>query len=200
MNTANKQLAKVFEYRFIRNEDLLTDYPDYNFFSDFGIGPVDQRITSMNYTHYNKQLLYHDVMHSNQYNNIRWFEILDKQYPNSVYILNVRDLQRWISSRAKWETLLLDNKRVYAEMTDDPKYKDFKNIDDEFIFDLWREDWTQHIEFSRQYFDGYDKFLEFNIDYDNSDKLKSFLSDKCDFGHLDMSHWRKYNETVEMCN
>eukprot|EP01083_Nonionella_stella_P053922 142477_1 len=194
MNTNNYPLSRQLKYRYTQGEPILMDYPEYNVFCDFGIGPIDDGIANLMATHQPKRYLQYDVLHSNEYGNIRWFQILDKQYPSSIYILNTRDVDQWIVSRKNWESLLVDAKRkmVYKYPNEYPYYN---HVSDQIICDLWKQDWHKHIEIARKYFRNYDKFLEYDIDSHHHEELAYFLQQRCGLS-IDLEHWGKFNESI----
>ena len=81
------------------------------------------------------------------------FELLDKQYPGSRFILTVRPVEEWIESRRRHvET----NRRRRAAGSYNGVFLD---VDES----AWREEWKQHVDRARAYFRGRDNFLELDL-------------------------------------
>ncbi|HEX3663653.1 MAG TPA: sulfotransferase [Rhizomicrobium sp.] len=94
------------------------------------------------------------------------YRYLDAAYPNSVFILNTRDADKWISSR------LEHGNGGYAR-----KWKRLLHVttDDELITH-WRDDWNAHHRNVDKYFSGSQtRFLKFNIETDQPQKLNDAL-------------------------
>jgi hypothetical protein len=70
---------------------------------------------------------------------ILYFKELDKQYPNSKFILNVRPIDNWIKSRL--------NHGKYLEIS-----KETLNLSEEEIIELWKKQWNTHINEVKEYF------------------------------------------------
>lgn len=136
------RLAKRIKYNFENNIPLLTGYDKYIVYSDME-------------DHYNYN-----------YAHITYFKELDKQYSNSKFILNIRNVDNWIKSR---------NNHM------DGKYKDY------FIFRLgmtldelnvkWKEEYYQHYNNVVNYFKDTDKLLIFDIEKDKVNKINYFFKD-----------------------
>jgi hypothetical protein len=94
------------------------------------------------------------------------YELLDRQYPGSRFVLTVRPLEDWIESRRRHvET---NRRRVEAGT-----YRGaFLEVDE----DAWRAHWTSHVEGVRAYFAGRDDFLELDLTaHPDWDALCEFL-------------------------
>ena len=117
----------------------------------------------------------------------RYFAQIDQEYPNSKFILNTRDVDNWIKSRAQH----------IGRNGNKPMLAHFKSIlgtdKDQDVFDAWRNSLDAHVKEVRSYFDGRDNFLEFNIEKDDPFKIKDFLEP--DFT-IDLAHWAKKNQTA----
>jgi hypothetical protein len=95
---------------------------------------------------------------------IDYYELLDKAYPNSLFILNTRPLDNWIKSRLNHQS------GSYANT--------FKNVlgvtTDEELITIWSEQWTEHHNKAIDYFKNSDNFIIFDIETEG-DKLTKFL-------------------------
>ncbi|HLY04727.1 MAG TPA: sulfotransferase [Rhizomicrobium sp.] len=91
---------------------------------------------------------------------------LDVSYPNSVFILNTRDVDGWIRSR------LAAGEGRYAK-----KWKHhLKAKSDEELAFLWRQDWETHHRNAERYFSGRpSRFLKFNIETDRPEKINQLV-------------------------
>jgi hypothetical protein len=98
------------------------------------------------------------------------FDYLQRWYPNALFILNTRDRENWVVSRAEHKVFgrryLID---IYAEILGIPKEK---------VPDFWRAEWETHHILVRTFFSSDPNFLEFNIERDNSAKLSSFIASR----------------------
>lgn len=91
------------------------------------------------------------------------FKELDKQYPNSKFILNIRNREQWIESRINHRDYL----KVYQRIT---------GLDRQGVIDLWTSDWDNHLKSVKEYFEERpDDLLVFDIDSE-TDKLFEFMS------------------------
>jgi hypothetical protein len=127
--------------------------------------------------------------------------ILDEQYPNSKFILNIRDVDNWIKSRMSHlmglESVKKDKDRLdrlhpripYKEL-----HKEFFGCsNDEQIEHHWRQSWNEHIAFVQDYFkDRPQDLLIFDIEKDTIKKFKRFFA-KCgiDFNINEIPHANK---------
>jgi hypothetical protein len=93
----------------------------------------------------------------------RYFSV---EYPDSIFILNTRNVDAWIKSR------LAHGGGGYAT-----KWKRILNVatDDELI-SCWRRDWERHHENVERYFAGGQyRFLKFDIETDSPALLNAAL-------------------------
>ena len=101
---------------------------------------------------------------TNSFPLIKNYELLDKTYPNSLFILNTRPLDNWIKSRLNHEG---------GEYTNT-----FKNVlgvtTDEELRTIGTEQWTEHHNKAIDYFKNRDNFIIFDIETEG-DKLTEFL-------------------------
>lgn len=103
---------------------------------------------------------------------LTYFKELDKQYPGSKFILNTRDKQAWLKSRAKHPVGKQD-KRTILEVN----AKNF-NISEAEVLAMWEREWDEHHKAVLEYFkDRPDDLLVFNIEEDSTEKLVAFFKD-----------------------
>jgi hypothetical protein len=95
------------------------------------------------------------------------FEYLHQWYTDAIFILNTRDRENWISSRAAHK---------FGEMGLLPRYAEYFGIPAAEVPDLWREEWEAHHAAVRAYFSGSHLFLEFDIERDDPSDLRSFMA------------------------
>jgi len=94
-----------------------------------------------------------------------YYKILDGDYKSSKFILNIRNIEDWISSRKKHS-----NGAVLQTL------KAYHNCSTEDLENIWRDMWRQSIDEITEYFsDRPNDLLIFNIDTDGVEKITSFL-------------------------
>jgi hypothetical protein len=95
---------------------------------------------------------------------INYYELLDKAYPNSLFILNTRPLDNWIQSRLNHQG------GEYANT-----FKKVLGVDtNEELVKIWTEQWDGHHNKAIDYFKNCDNFIIFDIETEG-DKLTDFL-------------------------
>lgn len=100
-----------------------------------------------------------------------YFSDLDKCYPESIFILNIRPIENWIRSRLEHET----NNVSYALRYQ--KYFRLKNLDEVVL--NWIENYYRHINNVTKYFENKNESLIiFDIEKDSFDKFKTFFANK----------------------
>lgn len=153
-----RKLAKIMKRNFLNGAPILSSTDDKVFFSDME-DYIPQRLFA--YSEY--------------------YQLMDKDYPDSRFILNVRDVNDWIESRAR----LHRGKVIDGE-------KKHSNVDkDEEVFDIWKNHYYSHIKNVKSYFKGRaSDLLVFDIDSDPISKLIEFFKDDIS---LDPKHWRVTN-------
>lgn len=94
------------------------------------------------------------------------YPYLNTEYPGSVFILNTRDVERWIKSR------LEHGNGGYAK-----KWKQIFNVPNrEKLILCWRQEWERHHENVERYFaDKPSRFLKFNVETDSPEKINCAL-------------------------
>lgn len=102
---------------------------------------------------------------------IKIFKEFDRQYPNSKFILNTRDIEDWIKSRERHVLRNRKNKLL------NPK-KEIRWLD--INKKKWRNQFIEHHEAVKEYFkDRPDDIIEFDVtNADKWEKLCRFLSVK----------------------
>jgi hypothetical protein len=95
------------------------------------------------------------------------FVYLHQWHPDALFVLNTRDREKWIDSRAAHE---FQGKRHL------PAYAAYLGIPEEQVPDFWRAEWETHHALVRAYFKGNANFLEFDIERDDPQKLVTFIA------------------------
>jgi Sulfotransferase domain len=92
------------------------------------------------------------------------YPYLSAQYPDSVFILNTRDVEKWLRSRLEHGG--------YAK-----KWKTVLNVEsDEELLSHWRYDWQRHHENVERYFSNSERrFLKLDIENDSPEKINHAL-------------------------
>ena len=81
------------------------------------------------------------------------FDLLDEQYPGSRFVLTVRPVDEWISSRRRHVERNVVRKQA-------GKYHGTFLVVDEA---RWRREWHRHVERARRHFAGRPEFLEVDL-------------------------------------
>jgi len=81
------------------------------------------------------------------------FDLLDRQYPGSRFVLTVRPIEEWIDSRRRHVERNVARSKA-------GKYRGTFLVVDE---DRWRRDWHRHIDRARRYFADRSDFLEADL-------------------------------------
>ena len=112
------------------------------------------------------------------------YPYLSDQYPDSVFILNTRNVEAWLQSRLK------NSYGTYAQ-----RWKRILKIrEDEELLAAWRTDWAQHHDrvedfFSRNKY----RFFKFNIETDDPMTFNSGLPEFC----LDARKYKVLGRTAD---
>jgi hypothetical protein len=111
----------------------------------------------------------------------RFFKEMDRDYPESLFILNNRDTEDWVASRARHAK--------GSFLTRQLEILGSSNPDDAFA--LWRAEKADHEMAVRDYFAGSDRLLELQIDApDVPREISAFVGlemDSREWGHLGRS-------------
>jgi hypothetical protein len=118
----------------------------------------------------------------------KYFKEIDKQYPGSKFILNLRNIDTWIESRIHHNPFGKNSTKKYSDLFQ--QHYGLKNIEE--VKEYWKNDWETHIKNVLEYFkDRPDDLIVFNIETDNIDKLINFFN-KFNI-ILYEKHWGKFN-------
>ena len=139
---------------------LLTGYEDYTIFSDM-------------------ENIVRDTFAFEAY---KLYPYFSAQYPDSVFILNTRNVDKWIKSRFE------HGNGSYAK-----KWREIVHAaDDEELIARWRQDWDRHHENVERFFAlNPHRFLKFDIDTDGAEKLNAALPEY----RLDPAHYATRGRT-----
>ena len=111
---------------------------------------------------------------------VRLFKELDKQYPNSKFILNTRYKNDWIRSRIKHGDYLFQISRRLR-------------IHYNYVIKLWKDEWdTHHINVKKYFKHRPNDLLIYHINKDKPEKIKDFFKD---IYELDITHWKHYGKS-----
>ena len=135
-------LSKKMKENSLGKKPLLTGYEEYQFFSDMEHKNDDE-----------------EFFYSYQ----KFFKDLDNQYPESIFILNYRDIDSWVKSRIKHPR--------YLERTISSSGKS-----EEEVIEMWKEHYNEHISEVLDYFSGKDNLIVLDLDKDDSVKIYHELS------------------------
>lgn len=141
---AGGSLAAQMAARMNAGEDPIRDYPQFVGFTDMTAIRAGKLIEP------NKR-----------------FDYLHRWYPDALFILNTRDRENWIASRAAHFTSRGSLLTLYAQIL---------SIPERDVRDFWRAEWKAHHALVRAYFARAHNFLEFDIERDLPAKLVSFIS------------------------
>ena len=95
------------------------------------------------------------------------FEYLHSWYPRALFILNTRDREGWVASRAAHA---FGHGRLVS------RYAQCLAIPEDQVSDFWRSEWDVHHTLARAYFRNSPNFLEFDIERDDPDTLREFVA------------------------
>lgn len=154
----NGNIALNFAKRKAAGEDPFLDYPDIRFFSDTG-------------TSFGGQVL----------DTYKEFRYIFRFYPDAYFILNVRNVQRWLLSRCN-SGYLLERHQAFLGI---------HTVEEMLLH--WTLDWSRHLKEVQEFFsDKPGQLLVFDIEKDDPARIVEFL--KADFT-LDSRHFVRSNET-----
>ena len=147
-------LATTIKRNHETNQPLLRGYEDYDCFTDM------------------------EEVQSNTFIYLTHFKELDKQYPNSKFILNLRPVDKWIQSRIKHQNYL----KVFQRIT---------GLDEDGVIKHWKKQWNEHITSVQEYFKDRPKdLLVFDIESE-SHKLIEFFSEYIEIKSTQFGHHNK---------
>lgn len=183
----NGQLARVIIEN-LASKDILKGYPRNSFFNDMEESSANECILC-------------------QY----FFKEFFETYPDSKFILNIRDKDKWIKSRFN-HTISGDERRWRFGDYDMPAYAkdsmfeigDKLNINfrkhvntdcsdgPELLKKIWSYQWDSHINAVKDFFaKSPERLLIFDIERDSIDKFIEFFKDI----DLDKNKWEQNNKT-----
>ena len=109
----------------------------------------------------------------------RLFWQLHAEHPDSYFILNTRPLEHWVDSRQ----FHLDGRFV-------ANYAKVYGYDEIKIQQIWRKQYATHLADVREHFTENDgKFLEFDVENDDPEKIAAFLYADYQVDHRNWGHW-----------
>ena len=116
------------------------------------------------------------------------FEKLDEQYPGSKFILNTRDVDKWLRSRSLHPSPRSTKGYLNFFMKHHQKSQPE-------ILQMWRSQWAEHHQKVKNHFrDRPQDLLVFDIEKDSIGKLnKFFFRLKLNKGHYQVQGKKKYN-------
>jgi hypothetical protein len=163
------RLAHTIHKNYIKEKPLLSGYEDYDFYSDME-GTIDEDINSpMIYAHK------------------EYYKDLDKQYPDSKFILNTRDVYDWLESRKSHI-----NRKNYSIPSYFERCKFHYKLNDHQLIEKWLLEWEDHHNDVLNYFkDRPDDLLIYNVDHDDLDKIKKFFPE-VNFRHKEFPWSKKF--------
>lgn len=112
-----------------------------------------------------------------------FFRIFHAAYPDAYFILNTRPVEKWIRSRCN----AVDGKLVQDAMH-------ATGSTEEEVISGWEKSFFAHGESVRSYFKDNPRFIEFDIESDDIQLIKTLLSDHYD---IDNQEWGQRNKSPE---
>ena len=146
--------------------------------------------------------MYYACVHGIFEANIYFREIVCQE-PDAKFILNVRDIDSWIKSRAYWYYAGMGPYPSGNDMECDPPscrlelveshMRHFGFTGPDQVFDDWRRQWISHVSDVREYIPP-DRLLVFDVEKDDPVDLCRFA------GIPDSSarHWKHYNKSIHI--
>jgi len=157
-------LAVEIFNNFLNFNPILSNIDDFDFYSDMEC-LLPQILRKHNYNH----PLFAYTLYKEIYN----------QYPSSKFILNIRPVDDWIRSRAKWGRLLAFEAALRKQSKED-------------VIAGWRRHYHRHISDVLSFFESKpNQLLVYDISKDRVDKIISFFHDI----NLNPKHWHHLNKT-----
>ena len=176
-----KYVALEMKRNYENNHPLLEGMEEFDFYSD-----MESHLDGFD----NEGDDYFPCVHAY----IDYFKEIDRQYPNSKFILNIRNVNNWIESRRKH---VFSSGRTYLGSC-----MHHMKMTKKEVLALWENQWDTHINNVLEYFKHRpDDMLLFNIEEgDNGIRIKNFLSEDLNreqyFG-LDVSRWKQHNQGLQ---
>lgn len=148
----NNNLVKIFENNIKNNNKLLTNGKTIN--------------KSVNSDcNYEDAIVFSDMTNASLNKDAKdYYQLLDSDYPNSKFILNIRDVNKWIKSRINHPGFL-------------KKQMNYHKCSKEEIIIIWRNMYEKYILEVMEYFkDRNNDLCIFDIENDSIEKIISFLN------------------------
>lgn len=136
------RLSKKIKVNYELGLPLLTGYEEYQVFTDMEHIDADGTLF---------------------YSAEEFYKELDTQYPNSIFILNYRNLEDWILSRKNHQNYL---ESVMLS----------KRLSESEVIEYWKKRYNEHICSVNDYFNGRNNLIRLDLDNDDNDKLFSDLT------------------------
>lgn len=125
------------------------------------------------------------TLHGWNIENFRQYQTLAQDYPDAKFVLNIRDKEAWLNSRARHSDGLYLARAM--ERT---------GLSRKGVLDYWADDHDRHHEMVQDYFRAApERLLVFDIDNTPVRKLKRFIGPKME---LKPRHWRHERVTDNM--
>ena len=184
------KIAVGMELARLRDEPLLTYCKEFDVYTDMEKVNL-WRLPKLKWRYpifwrYLHEVNY-DVAEKSPIYAFKYFKKLDKQYPDSKFIFNTRNVDKWIESRLNLNRNN-DDRISYRSC----RCGDNVHETEKALADCWYEEWHDHCEAVRSYFaDKPNKLLTFHIEEDSVNKITDFFSDIS----LDEKYWERKNPT-----
>ncbi len=174
------RLAVKMQYNALAGERIIAGYEDYDVFSDMYYACA------------------HGVFEANQY-----FREIADQEPDAKFILNVRNVERWVKSRRYWRDMGLGPYPADCDVECAPpscrlelveahrRHFGYSNV--EQVFDHWRDQWRAHLREVKAYLPP-GRLLAFDIERDDPVALCRFAGLPDGFA----KHWRRRNQSLNI--
>lgn len=108
------------------------------------------------------------------------FKELDTQYSNSKFILNTRNVEKWLTSRQKHP----HGEGKYVEIC-----KEKLGLSNEEILKHWEKEWyDHHIDVIEYFIDRPNNLLIFDIEQETPDKIVDFFKEHIELDSSKYSH------------
>ena len=136
----------------------------------------------LNEKYYNNYILFSDMEYHMDLNyaHVTYYKILEKQYPEAKFILNIRNVDNWIRSR---------NNHLNGKYASDLMKLYKLNMSQ--LNEKWRQEFEEHIDDVKSYFsDKIGKLVVYDIENDDVDKLINFFPEY----KLDIKNYKHYNK------
>nr|ALF35146.1 Glycosyl transferase [Vibrio alginolyticus] len=160
-------LSKTIKSNFEKGLPLLTGYEDFQVFTDMEHREEDQTAF---------------------YSAEQYFKELDQQYPDSIFILNYRDVDKWVQSR--------QNHPGYLQKT-----VNSTGMTPAEVVEEWKRNYSRHIEAVKQYFKDKSNLIVIDLDQDDSQKLYRELTERgIELSQKELPHTHKTKPAVSEQN